>query len=118
MPAASPLAAPQAGPHQSSASNPPYTPTHEIYTLSTEVREHDPHRALDGGDDGLDAYRLIVRQTTGLLAPRGTLILEIGQHQSDDVTRLARAADLTPHGPPRADLGGVPRALAFRHLPR
>jgi release factor glutamine methyltransferase len=98
-------------------SNPPYIRTGDIQTLSTEVREHDPHRALDGGDDGLDAYRLIVSQAVGLLAPGGTLILEIGQHQSDDVTRLAHAAGLAPHGPPRADLGGVPRALAFRHLP-
>jgi release factor glutamine methyltransferase len=98
-------------------SNPPYIRTGDIQTLSTEVREHDPHRALDGGDDGLDAYRLIVSQAVGLLAPGGTLILEIGQHQSDDVTRLAQAAGLAPHGPPRADLGGVPRALAFRHLP-
>lgn len=98
-------------------SNPPYIRTGDIQTLSTEVREHDPHRALDGGDDGLDAYRLIVSQAAGLLAPGGTLILEIGQHQSDDVTRLAHAAGLAPHGPPRADLGGVPRALAFRHLP-
>ena len=99
-------------------SNPPYIRTGDIQTLSTEVREHDPHRALDGGDDGLDAYRLIVSQAAGLLAPGGTLILEIGQHQSDDVVRLAHTAGLAPHGPPRADLGGVPRALAFRHLPR
>lgn len=99
-------------------SNPPYIRTGDIQTLSTEVREHDPHRALDGGDDGLDAYRVILGQTADVLAPDGTLILEIGQHQSDDVTRLAQAAGLVPHGPPRADLGGVPRALAFRHLPR
>jgi len=99
-------------------SNPPYIRTGDIQTLSTEVREHDPHRALDGGDDGLDAYRLIVSQAAGLMAPGGTLILEIGQHQSDDVVRLAHTAGLAPHGPPRADLGGVPRALAFRHLPR
>ena len=99
-------------------SNPPYIRTGDIQTLSTEVREHDPHRALDGGADGLDAYRLIVSQAAGLLAPGGTLILEIGQHQSDDVVRLAHTAGLAPHGPPRADLGGVPRALAFRHLPR
>jgi release factor glutamine methyltransferase len=99
-------------------SNPPYIRTGDIQTLSTEVREHDPHRALDGGDDGLDAYRLIVSQAASLLTPGGTLILEIGQHQSDDVVRLAHTAGLAPHGPPRADLGGVPRALAFRHLPR
>ncbi|MGN6309718.1 MAG: peptide chain release factor N(5)-glutamine methyltransferase [Xanthobacteraceae bacterium] len=99
-------------------SNPPYIRTGDIQTLSTEVREHDPHRALDGGDDGLDAYRVILGQAANLLASGGTLVLEIGQHQSDDVTRLAHTASLVPHGPPRADLGGVPRALAFRHLPR
>lgn len=99
-------------------SNPPYIRTGDIQTLSTEVRDHDPHRALDGGDDGLDAYRVILGQAANVLAPGGTLVLEIGQHQSNDVIRLAHATGLAPHGPPRADLGGVPRALAFRHLPR
>lgn len=116
--AASNFAAAIATPCDLIVSNPPYIPSGDIYTLSAEVREHDPHRALDGGDDGLDAYRVILGQTATVLAPGGTLILEIGQHQSDDVTRLAHAAGLVPHGPPRADLGGIPRALAFRHLPR
>lgn len=116
--AASNFAAAIATPCDLIVSNPPYIRTGDIETLSTEVREHDPHRALDGGDDGLDAYRVILGQAANVLAPGGTLILEIGQHQSDDVTRLAHAAGLVPHGSPRADLGGVPRALAFRHLPR
>jgi len=116
--AAGNFAAALAAPCDLVVSNPPYIRTDAINTLSAEVREHDPHRALDGGGDGLDAYRLIVHQAAGLLAGDGTLILEIGQHQSDDVTRLAHAAGLAPHGPPHSDLGGIPRALAFRRLPR
>lgn len=116
--AASDFAAALAGAHDLIVSNPPYIPSRDIPALSAEVREHDPRRALDGGGDGLDAYRLIVRQAASLLADDGTLILEIGQHQGDDVTRLAKAAGLAPHGPPRMDLGGVPRALAFRRSPR
>ncbi len=112
------FAAALAAPLDLIVSNPPYIRSADIHTLSAEVRDHDPHRALDGGDDGLDAYRVILGQASGLLAPGGTLILEIGQHQSNDVTRLALAAGLAPQGPPRADLSGVPRALAFRHLPR
>ncbi|MCO5131695.1 MAG: peptide chain release factor N(5)-glutamine methyltransferase [Xanthobacteraceae bacterium] len=107
-----------AGPFDLIISNPPYIPSGDIAALAVEVREHDPRRALDGGGDGLDAYRTIARQAAGLLADGGTLILEIGQHQGDDVTRLADAAGLAPHGRPRADLGGVPRALAFRRSPR
>jgi release factor glutamine methyltransferase len=99
-------------------SNPPYILTGDIDALSVEVRDHDPHRALDGGNDGLDAYRAIVRQAIDVLAPDGTLILEIGQHQSAAVIELTDATGLILHGPPRADLGGVPRALAFRKAPR
>ena len=116
--AASDFAAALAGGCDLIVSNPPYIPSRDIPALSAEVREHDPRRALDGGGDGLDAYRLIVRQAASLLADDGTLILEIGQHQGADVARLAKAAGLAPHGPPSMDLGGVPRALAFRRSPR
>lgn len=116
--AAGDFAAALSGPFDLIVSNPPYIRTADIYTLAAEVREHDPHRALDGGDDGLDAYRRILGQVAPLLAPGGTLILEVGQHQSGDVSALAHAAGLAPDGPPRADLAGVLRAVAFRRLPR
>lgn len=89
-------------------SNPPYIPTHEIASLDIDVRDHDPRRALDGGTDGLDAYRVIVAQTTSLLDAGGALLLEVGQGQSGDVERLMQNEGLTVH-PSRADLAGIPR---------
>ncbi len=94
-------------------SNPPYIPSAEIATLAPEVREHDPLRALDGGADGLDAYRAIAAQLPGLLAPGGIAALEVGQGQADDVAGLLRAAGLDVGGIFR-DLGGVERCVLAR----
>lgn len=91
-------------------SNPPYIPTRTVDELSPEVRLFDPHRALDGGDDGLDAYRIIAAQAPGLLNPGGTLVLEVGWDQAGAVTDLVRAAGLTITGTFR-DLGGVERCV-------
>jgi release factor glutamine methyltransferase len=98
-------------------SNPPYIRSADIAGLASEVRDHDPHGALDGGADGLDAYRALIPQAAGLLAPRGTLIVEAGLGQSGDIQGLMTAAGLTLHGPPRADLAGVRRAVAGRKVP-
>lgn len=98
-------------------SNPPYIRSAEIAGLAREVRDHDPHRALDGGRLGLDAYRALVPQAARLLEPRGVLVVEVGQGQSGEVEGLMTAAGLTPERPPRADLAGVPRAVAGRKLP-
>src|ERR1700680_287725 len=62
-------------------SNPPYIRSAEITDLATEVRDHDPHRALDGGTDGLDAYRALIPQAARLLAPGGVLAVEGGEGQ-------------------------------------
>ncbi len=99
-------------------SNPPYIRCAEIADLATEVRDHDPLRALDGGADGLDAYRALVPQAARLLLPRGVLAMEVGHGQSGEVERLMTAAGLTPGGPAKADLAGIPRAVAGRKLPR
>ncbi|WP_298278899.1 peptide chain release factor N(5)-glutamine methyltransferase [uncultured Bradyrhizobium sp.] len=99
-------------------SNPPYITTADIAGLDIEVREHDPRAALDGGADGLDAYRALISQSAGLLTPHGFLVVEIGQGQADDVEALMTASGLSPTGPPKADLGGVPRAVSGRRLPR
>jgi release factor glutamine methyltransferase len=98
-------------------SNPPYIRSAEIATLATEVRDHDPHRALDGGADGLDAYRALVPQAARLLAQRGALVVEVGHGQSADVQGLMTAAGLTLEGPPKADLAGIRRAVSGRKLP-
>lgn len=90
-------------------SNPPYIESDRIATLPPEVR-HDPRRALDGGSDGLDAYRAIAGQAPSLLGPGGHLVVELGLGQEDAVASLFRAAGLTPL-PARPDLLGIPRAL-------
>jgi release factor glutamine methyltransferase len=98
-------------------SNPPYIRSAEIAGLAPEVRDHDPHRALDGGADGLDAYRALVPQAAKLLVPGGILALEVGAGQSTEVAQLMTAAGLTLEGAPKADLAGVPRAVAGRKRP-
>jgi release factor glutamine methyltransferase len=98
-------------------SNPPYIRTGEIAALATEVRDHDPRRALDGGSDGFDAYRTLIPQAARLLAPGGVLAVEVGHDQSKGVEQLMTAAGLTLPKPPKADLAGLPRAVAGRKLP-
>jgi release factor glutamine methyltransferase len=98
-------------------SNPPYIRSGDINALAAEVRDHDPRRALDGGADGLDAYRLIAPQAARLLAPGGTLVLEVGHDQSRDVAQLLTIAGLNLAGEPKADLAGIRRAVTGRNLP-
>jgi release factor glutamine methyltransferase len=98
-------------------SNPPYVRSAEIAGLAPEVRDHDPRRALDGGSDGLDAYRALVPQAAKRLVPSGILALEVGAGQSSEVAQLMTAAGLTVGSAPKADLAGVPRAIAGRKRP-
>jgi release factor glutamine methyltransferase len=102
------------GPFDLAVSNPPYIATSAIATLDRDVRDYDPRLALDGGPDGLSAYRAIVADAVRLLAPGGYLVLEIGQGQANDVTPLLAAAELVPVGEPRRDLAGIARVLAAR----
>jgi release factor glutamine methyltransferase len=98
-------------------SNPPYVRTAEIAGLAREVRDHDPHGALDGGADGLDAYRKLIPQAAARLAPRGALVVEAGRGQSGDIGELMAVAGLTLERPPKPDLAGIPRAVAGRKTP-
>jgi len=99
-------------------SNPPYIRSADIPRLDREVREYDPRSALDGGTDGLDAYRAIVPQAARLLAPGGTLIVEAGSGQSGAIAELMSASGLTSERAPKADLAGIPRAVSGRKPPR
>lgn len=92
-------------------SNPPYIRSLDIRTLDAEVRDNDPHLALDGGPDGLGAYRAIVPQAAKLLVPGGGLIVEVGYDQSEQVGQMMQAARLIIPHPPRPDLGGILRAV-------
>jgi release factor glutamine methyltransferase len=73
-------------------SNPPYIATAEIETLAPEVRDHEPRLALDGGADGLDAYRLLAPEILRVLKPGGIFAVEIGHRQRTDVEALFIAA--------------------------
>ncbi len=81
-------ALPQDKPFDLIISNPPYIPSAEIATLQPEVRDFDPRRALDGGADGLDFYRLIALQAAAFLEPGGKVILEFGDGQAEAVRRV------------------------------
>ena len=90
-------------------SNPPYIPGGDIAGLMPEVARHEPGGALDGGPDGLDAYRHILAALPHLLAPGGTAVLEVGFGQADAVAALAGGPVMF-----RSDLGGTPRAMVVR----
>jgi release factor glutamine methyltransferase len=96
-------------------SNPPYIPSGDIAGLEPEVREHDPLAALDGGVDGLSAYRAIFGDADRLLAPDGALVIEFGIGQEADIRREAAKAKLRATAIER-DLGNRPRAAVLKRL--
>ena len=91
-------------------SNPPYVPSADIDALAPEVARFEPRSALDGGPDGLDAYRAIVPRLLQLTRPGGVFAVEIGQGQEGAVMALTREAGLRPEQP-RRDLAGIPRVV-------
>jgi release factor glutamine methyltransferase len=101
------------GPFDVVVSNPPYIPSGQIGDLEREVRDHDPALALDGGRDGLDAYRAIGRELGALLGPDGRFFLEVGAGQADGAMAILRANGLTGMAT-RADLAGVARVVSGR----
>jgi release factor glutamine methyltransferase len=99
------------GPFDLIVSNPPYVVRRDIDSLAREVRDYDPRRALDGGSDGLVAYRAMSRDITALLDPGGAFALEVGQGQADDVADLMQLAGLHTIRPHRLDLARIPRVV-------
>lgn len=93
-------------------SNPPYLAEGEIAGLAKEVAAHDPRLALDGGSDGLEAYRRIAERARDMLTKDGRLLVEIGPGQGEDVAAIFARAGLTPErGNGRRDLAGRPRVV-------
>ena len=97
-------------------SNPPYIPSGALAFLPREVKLHDPHRALDGGQDGLSAYRAIAEGACHHLRIGGHLCVEIGKGQERAVDAIMSGGGLRPaarHPPVSSDLSGTPRVLTF-----
>ncbi len=99
------------GPFDLIVSNPPYIATSEIAGLEREVRDHDPRLALDGGVDGLDAYRVLAPQIARLLAPdEGRFALEFGQGQGPRLREILARSGLRATAS-QNDLSGVERVI-------
>ena len=93
-------------------SNPPYIPTDVIKTLKKEVKKHDPFVALNGGKDGLDAYKSILPKLLNIIKSSGKIFLEIGKGQENCVIKLASEHGLSLKEF-KKDLSGVTRVLIF-----
>lgn len=94
-------------------SNPPYIVTSECHVLPLEVQA-DPRLALDGGSDGLAAYRILAERIPSLLTTKGFVILEAGAGQAQDIWKIFEAKGLS-WVRSDLDLGGHPRSLIFSH---
>ncbi|MEO1191650.1 MAG: peptide chain release factor N(5)-glutamine methyltransferase [Pseudomonadota bacterium] len=94
-------------------SNPPYIASADVAGLEPEVAQHDPRRALDGGSDGLVAYRRLILAAAALLQPGATLALEIGVGQAEAVAALLQSAGLGSIAT-RRDLAGHERVVSAR----
>lgn len=90
-------------------SNPPYIPRQDVDTLERQVKDFEPRSALDGGIDGLDFYRKIVKESIGYLKPKGLLAFEVGFDQAQDVIKIMEDSfdDLKTE----KDLAGIERVV-------
>ena len=90
--------------------NPPYIVRNEIDELMPEISEHEPRLALDGGVDGMDFYRRIVREAAGYLYPGGRLLMEFDDSQAEPVREMMESAGFTEVEVHR-DLAGLQRVI-------
>jgi release factor glutamine methyltransferase len=93
-------------------SNPPYISTADIESLVPDVCRYEPLAALDGGPDGLDAYRDLANLLDGILKPGGHALLEIGIGQAPAMELLFQRLEIVRIAP---DLAGIPRCLVLRN---
>jgi release factor glutamine methyltransferase len=92
-------------------SNPPYVGRREALTLAREVRAHEPHEALFGGEEGYELYGDLISQAASLLKSGGILVLELGHDSLPAVRPLFDGADWVNVGVTN-DLAGIPRVIA------
>lgn len=91
--------------------NPPYIKTNMISILQEEVKDHEPLKALDGGRDGLEFYRIIVKQAADFLKPEGFLLMEIGHDQGEDLRKMLRDSEKYTAAEVIRDLPGKDRVV-------
>jgi release factor glutamine methyltransferase len=96
------------------ASNPPYIRSQDLADLQPEVRDHEPHIALDGGADGLGYYQSIVSAAADLLLPGGCLALELPEGAAHRVSALCALQPAFGESRVHRDLAGVDRVLLAR----
>ncbi len=95
-------------------SNPPYVATADLEAAMPEVRDHEPRRALDGGPQGLDALRVVVRGAPEWLKAGGWLLVEIGFGQRQAVEALAHQSEAYDAVEVTADFQGIDRVVGMR----
>jgi release factor glutamine methyltransferase len=93
------------------ASNLPYVTTQDWERLPRQIRQHEPRMALDGGEDGLDVIRRVLRQAPAYLKAGGCVLLEFGAGQSGAIQAVAREGFPTARSGVRDDFAGIPRLL-------
>ena len=91
--------------------NPPYVPTADMGELEEQVRDYEPHLALDGGPDGLDFYRRLTTECPAVLAAGGWLVVEVGDGQAEDVAEMLRGSGSFDQVETRPDLSGTARIV-------
>jgi release factor glutamine methyltransferase len=97
------------------ASNPPYIGLREAPSLPREVRDHEPHSALFGGEEGYELYAELIAQSAQHLKPGGILVLELGHNSLPAAQPLLDASTWTSVGVTN-DLAGIPRVIAAERL--
>ena len=102
------------GPFDLLVSNPPYIEAGEIDQLMPEVARFEPRWALDGGADGLDAYHAIASAAPALTVPGGRILVEVGEGQAPEISKLFAAEGLTMESPWK-DLAGIDRVVSGKH---
>jgi release factor glutamine methyltransferase len=102
------------GPFDLVVSNPPYIEDRAVESLMPEVSRFEPRLALEGGPDGLAAYRAIAAEAPSLVALGGRLLLEAGEGQAPEIYRLFQSTGFTPEAPWK-DLGGIDRVVSLKY---
>lgn len=97
-------------------SNPPYVGLADAPTLPREVREHEPHAALFGGETGVEIYGRLIEQARCALKERGILTIELGYNTADHALKIVREQTGWANVSVTKDLAGIPRVLAAERL--